>query len=439
LIGPARRASLTIAGRAAAIGVATLLLVACGPAASDPDASLAASGGGVESPTAEASTAAASASAPEPSAPPLPAGWELVFEEGHAERVVLATDVATDGSVTVAVGVVVHTSILHVGPYVREARIWVSSNHGTTWEPVPAEQFGNAHLSRVIAADDGFHVFGSTEPSDPAIPFSPFLVWHSTDGRAWDPVPFGEFDSARWSMTDLAVGPHGWVMIGSYSSESEPFYREEQIWHSADGGEWELVRASRQQLPLSGQETYRAAAAGPEGFVVIGGYALEGGDRPLILASADGRSWEVAPEQEALAQQDAPLAVASLASDWVITGGRIEGDIHSSYVPVWRSANGLDWELSAQITDPLSRPEYGWGTSLTSTGERLFLTAGLSGFADPQEAGVSTSTDARTWTAVDIDPAAAVVAALSFEDTYLLVGHIATRESRAAIWVGRPE
>lgn len=370
----------------------------------------------------------------------MPAGWEETVREGASERVLQVNDMAMRDGVLVAIGEAIHTTMLHIGPYIIDSRIWVSRDAGESWEEVSTGQFPNAGLKEVVAGDDGFYLFGYLEAVEADDPYENFSVWHSPDGRTWTKTTLGPFHAMDFQLTDIEVGPRGWLAIGSLTDFSDGFYSENQIWHSPDGRIWTKTRSAGTTDPYTGEEGYRDVGAGPEGFVVLGAINEVGGGDAMMLASADGRTWQVASTPSDMTTVGAGVDhVAPIGGDWVIAGSY--GAIETGFtpVPVWWSSNGMDWKLSAELAHPDRPAGYGWSRELTSSGDRLFLSTGIGGFAEQLEAGVWTSTDGRSWSLLPIDQAAHVAAAMRVDDRFILVGHIATRESDATIWVGRPD
>lgn len=350
--------------------------------------------------------------------------WDVVLDEGHSGRVNRLYDMARLGDRIIAIGESVHAEVVHVGPYERNGLIWVSDDDGATWRSVGDDPvFAGTRLRHIVVVAGEAYVFDTLG----------FDVWRSVDGERWELAALPGFEDDGWELADIAGGPLGWVMVGQVTT-LDPYRNERQIWFSADWQSWELTRSQPGPPHGSGrggEEWYEGVGAGPEGFVVAGQRNFDEEDQAWMLASADGRTWHVAPEQPALGRDMSPTVVAPLAGDW-IAAGAVYDDVPEA--PVWHSANGLDWRLVTRLADPEGRPDFGWGQALLSTADRLFLNTWRVGMAAEMETGVWTSLDGTNWELLDLDPAASVSAAIWLGDRWLLAGHIATRESRAAIW-----
>jgi hypothetical protein len=398
-------------------------------AAPSPSVAGSATGASTREPSATASTAAT----PSPAAPIASPGsstaalgaWNAVLDEGEPGRVNRLYDMARLGERIVAVGESVHTTVIHSGPYERSALLWLSDDGGATWRPIGDDPiFATAGLRRIVVVGDEAYIFG--ELGSP--------VWRSLDGEHWERAQLPGFDADGWSMAAIAGGPLGWVMVGERTT-IDPYHNARQIWFSADWQRWELTRNEPGPAAAgapAGEESYQDVGAGPEGFVVAGRLSLVGETQPRMLASADGRTWHVAPEQPALELGMEPLSVAPLAGDWIAAGAVPDGDRHAP--ALWHSPNGLDWSLTTRLVDPQARERFGFAHDLVSVADRLFLRTSLVDLATELEAGVWTSLDGVNWELLELDAAASVSAALWLGDRWLLAGYISGAESRAAIW-----
>lgn len=151
----------------------------------------------------------------------------------------------------------------------------------------------------------------------------------------------------------------------------------------------------------------------------------------LSLASADGVSWFESSSQPALSDSVALWSLASHGGDWVAAGfSREDGRI-----PVSWSANGLDWQIVAWLTDPFGREAFGYGAYLVSDGERLFLSAGIQAEGiESRPGGVWTSDDARTWQHLALGEEAEVRAVVRSDGAFLLGGRIGDSGADAMVW-----
>lgn len=176
------------------------------------------------------------------------------------------------------------------------------------------------------------------------------LLWFSADGTEWQAVDGGSggtFDTeGDEAVVDIASGPSGFVAVGYRDGESDV---DGLAWISADGVEWQPA-----EIPSPEGATHwslSSVAAAPGGYSIGGSVTTAGvGTRPAVWRSADGRSWS--PPSSLPLHDDGPSApagfgvdhVTATADGWLATGGR--------WLPhVWQSADGASWNLAPDVTD----------------------------------------------------------------------------------------
>ena len=305
-------------------------------------------------------------------------------------------------------------------PSAHEGRVWISNN-GRAWGDVtPSGTFDNVALRQVYTTPNGsFIAIGlRTEWPDQVS-----LAWESSDGRSWDQTSTGL--PAGATVLDVERGPIGYLAL----SRTEDAYKgAHQLWLSSNGRTWDLVRDAHEK------ETLYDIGAGLEGFVAVGRRLLEHpAEAVFSLASADGREWFEGP------LYSAPTNVTPIRGDWV-TMGLIAGD--PGALPLWRSANGLDWTASGSVTaesvlltDGATCQEY--LGRLDNADRWLVLNLTLSfpcsegGFVTPGRQLVSV--DGATWDELPFTQYSSVADVLATKGLLLLVGHTA---ERASFWTG---
>ena len=153
---------------------------------------------------------------------------------------------------------------------------------------------------------------------------------------------------------------------------------------------------------------------------------------PVTLASADGVSWFISPEQPALAHPQTVLwSLAALGGDWV--AGGFSGA--SGGIPVWWSANGLDWEEVARIEDPEGREWFGYASHLVEADGRVLLSAAFQGEGtESRPADVWTSVDGRSWSRLDLPGNTEIRAATPGGPGMLLAGREGDPAGDGVIW-----
>jgi hypothetical protein len=249
----------------------------------------------------------------------------------------------------------------------------------------------------------GCSFFGQNpRPDDPnAVRPSPpagAARWASLD---WDsasmtgsPLPTGGLEQ----VLAMANGPGGAVGVGFRGDQSGELGR---IWHSFDGRTWSRIDApGLDDLDLSD------VAATSDAFVAVGSRSLQTGSHELvILESTDGVSWvEVQAVPNAFA-----TAVAAGPGGFVVLGGRESG------TDVLISTDGLAWSTTA-LDAPGATGAFLTDVAPDNRGDRGWIAVGEA--AD--EAVVLRSGDGRTWSRESL-PASAPVPGVAHVTAYEVI------------------
>jgi hypothetical protein len=298
---------------------------------------------------------------------------------------------------------------------------WTPVDTGTTFQNVditdlyltPSGQLGALGIGHLGEGIDGM------------------VAFTSADGVAWSPIEVNP------DQRLFAAGPKGFVQVLLVweTLGSDPVAIPVIEW-SADGQAWETVYRADPEAHY----TATSLAAGDEGFVIVARKGLGDAYRMITLASGDGRTWLESPEQPALADQNAISSVVALGGDWIAAGysawvqplDKTDGEI-----PVLWSANGLDWQRVATITDPAQRDGFGFPGHLVEAGNRVFLSvAMLAEGVETRPRGVWSSTDGRNWTMLELGDETEIRTAVDAGDgrTLFLGGRIGNAGGDAILW-----
>ena len=368
-----------------------------------------------------------------PSAGATPKGtsereWQ-VTAFGDPGKVGFAYDVVRASAGFVAVGVQFSGRLPNLGPSPpHEGRIWLSAD-GISWQDTtPSEIFTNVSLDELFVRADGTLVVLGwiSAPTE----FEPPTrgAWESTDGRAWQSAATGVPAGA----VIVEHGDKGYLALVRPSVAAH----ESELWHSADGRTWELVR----QL----MDGAYATGAGDEGFVVVGsvGPPDQSTWESFGIASADGREWF-----ESSRPPPSAIRLASLGGDWIAISYAFGLGPLPSESQIWFSADGLDWAPHGDINlEQVPIPgsictEYPSG--LNSAGGWLVMGSTLS--YPCSEGGYvvygtqQISDDGESWVPVPFESAIVGVsgsgshvnAAADDDDSLVLVGQM---NNQAAFW-----
>jgi len=300
---------------------------------------------------------------------------------------------------------------------------YLSTDNGSTWRPTAI--LGNAAAESVVGAavapGDSVIAIGATAatptaqqavfvratatsaeslplpgPSVPAVSVSATAlagslqiavgsadgypaIWTS-QGGAWSLVTRpGEFGTqGLGSLTSITHGPAGWLAVGT-----------NLILTSPDGETWRAIGGTA--APAAAD--FLAAAAGPAGYVAVGGHDGPDGEVPVaVWLSANLATWTTASGTGSAGQMRAVTADA---------GGFVAVGSADGQPAAWVSAGGQAWKL----TD-LS-PAGATLTQVAAIGSRIVIT-GTNAAGEPF--ALLSTNGATTWQPVTLPQAGAATA-----------------------------
>jgi hypothetical protein len=148
-------------------------------------------------------------------------------------------------------------------------------------------------------------------------------------------------------VTSIAGDGSAQVAVGSADGHAG-------IWHRTGGGTWTLVK-SRPVVPLGTVLT--SVAHGPDGWLAVGNLSRNGlpttasltaaGKQPVILTSADGVTWKLAPAGAFAGAGLTVNAVAASARGYVVVGEQVQGGVPKD--AMWFSPNMAAWARGGDI------------------------------------------------------------------------------------------
>lgn len=166
--------------------------------------------------------------------------------------------------------------------------IWISED-GLVWERVPdgSGLFSGPGISTglqaAVSSGTTAWAFGVETRSGSAL----LAVWSTGNGTDWVriEIPDDAVSSSRGLLVaDAALATPGIVVVGNEFGDDG---RSPAAWFSPDGASWERI-----DLGIQEEGELRSVAATEFGFVAVGRYLdPQGGHRPLLLLSGDGRTW----------------------------------------------------------------------------------------------------------------------------------------------------
>lgn len=342
-----------------------------------------------------------------PSLPSTPDVWTRVPFPSDVGDAVLSITAGGPGLVAVGFG---------SDAYRTGAAVWTSAD-GRTWTNVHLG-LGDGPIFDVTTGGPGLVAVGTTSGGWGAGSGDLAPVWTSVDGLSWSRAPSDPAFRGAWLRAVTAGGP-GLVAVGSTLDGP-------QAWYSPAGTTWE--RASVPPAPPDVAHDGRQAdawmqdvAATGDRLVAVGQIGLQVGENgvryvPAMWTSTDGVTWtEISLDEDVFPSESEVRSVAAGPGGFVAVGG-----IFRDVPMVWTSEDGLTWRRVSDEQDAfVSRSSGGQDAR-----EDLYfiadsVAAGGGGYVamggdqwcvynrwdcTPAEAAVWTSTDGETWVRVPTGP-----------------------------------
>lgn len=284
----------------------------------------------------------------------------------HTERTV--DGIASDAGQTVAVG---STN--------GQAALWTSPD-GSAWTRAklpPTAGAGRQALADAVHGGQGWLAVGGGDRT---------LAVMSVDGRDWQAVPGGRVFAATGALASAAAASGGaYVVTGRQNDSAAAWYSTDlKNWTaSGDAGNRDLAGAKGAPRWMSD------VAAGPAGFVAVGGQTKNGTPQPALWTSPDGKRWALSPTPPALPQgatEGSLTKVVAHGNVLVATGGAGRYAFAAA-----SSDGGRTWR-------PASLPGVVQDTAVTAATATPhgFVLSGTSG-ASGADVMLWTSADGTTW------------------------------------------
>ncbi len=279
-----------------------------------------------------------------------------------SRRILLAS---TEGGTQVAQGIAGdETGLVAVGweklagQRTRSAAAWISPDGGATWTPVPDQAdfhgAGDTFMNRVAIVRDvaiGVGVSGGHA-----------RLWPSDDGLHWDKATNPVFEEAAGSsLRDVTDGNGQIVVVGDEKGQAAAWFFDDSV-NSWDRG---TVRGGR------GDASIVSVVAFQGGFVAVGYDSPNGNRDAAVWTSVDGRTWDRAPTQDALAADDVQVmrGIVEVPGFGLMAVGVDEAGEETG-AAVWYSEDGVTWTRSTRAIGSGGNRVM---TGITRTGSHLIV------------------------------------------------------------------
>lgn len=239
----------------------------------------------------------------------------------------------------------------------------------------PSKDPGPQRLVDAVHGDTGWLAVGGTG-SRP-------LVLTSGDGGSWAAAPTGKAFDGHVAPSAAAAGGSGYVVVGNGDGTSAA------AWTSPDLKTWTRAgNAGKGDLDgaRDAPKWMSDVAAGPSGFVAVGGRTDAKTSRPALWTSPDGKRWTLSPSAPVLPPGSAQGSLTKIvARGDVLLATGVAG---SSVFAALSADGGRTWT-------PSSLPGAAPGTQLTAATStpRGFVLIGTTG----SDVLTWTSADGRAW------------------------------------------
>ena len=162
--------------------------------------------------------------------------------------------------------------------------------------------------------------------------------FYSVDGESWDRIDVDTPTGDPWGVTDVGLGPAGFVAVSGMPGEHD--IDERFFSFSPDGRNWE--RVDRDALP--GGRFAHTVVTGSAGYMVEAAGPSECPSTGAIWFSADAQSWS---QSQAPIERCGVAAITTTGSNWNLIAGGV------NTVRIASSDDGLNWtELDTEQPPP---------------------------------------------------------------------------------------
>ena len=275
------------------------------------------------------------------------------------------------------------------------------SPDGATWTGTdPAGTATAEQVSGVALTAAGQAVFSGTSTAT-AAEQQPVLTLIGAQGAARQ-VNIGAIPGAVTpELAVNAIAASGTTQVAAGSADGLP-----ALWVSTDGGSaWtRAAGATKAVLGRPGDEQLTGVAHGAAGWLAVGGGATAA-QGPVVVGSADGRTWTALDGAAAFAGQGQAVTAAADAAGYVIVGHQLIGG--RMVAAVWDAPGLTGWQRAAIALPATGDSQL---NAVTATGKG-FVAVGSAG----TRAAAWLSPTGRTWSLVTVpQPAGAASAQLDF-------------------------
>jgi hypothetical protein len=292
----------------------------------------------------------------------------------------------------------------------QEGRVLIAfvSANGVSWQQTQAFGGGAEAVSGVARTQGGAVVTGTTAGTDSRQPAIAVVAGHARTVQVGVAAIAGAFDP---QLAVNGVAADGGTQVAVGGANGFP-----AAWVSADGGSsWTRATGATQAVfGRPGTQQLTSVTYGGAGWLAVGGVVTGAARHPVVVSSADGSSWQAADGEAAFGSPGLVTEAAAAGPEgYVIVGDQ---DISNRTIAAawWSGTAGLTESGWRRAGDAAPGALDGAGASK----QMLAVTASSTGFvavgSDGNQASAWTSPDGRSWRQADLPvPIGAVRAVLA--------------------------
>lgn len=260
-------------------------------------------------------------------------------------------------------------------------------------ESLESMQFRPRDGAGLLSFQGRLWLLGGWNPDDSGSTNS--QIWTSIDGRNWSlaaTAPWERRHAAGW----LVFNDRMWVIGGD---KNQGHYQND-VWSSPDGVQWDLVTSSP---PWSDRALSQVLAFNGRMWLMGGMPVFESNAEHVayndVYSSINGLNWRLETAQAGWSPRGMVMgSVVHRGYMWLIGGGTY--DVRTYNNDVWRSSDGVHWEL-ALAHAPWAPRQY---QSITVFDGKIWVIAGATRNTPSGTNDVWYSNDGIQWSPLDNTP-----------------------------------
>jgi hypothetical protein len=262
------------------------------------------------------------------------------------------------------------------------------SADGASWRQTPAFASSAAESVSGVDTATGLIVVAAGTSGDDPDSRQPLITVLGAPGLA-DHVDVAAIPGAadrQLAVTDVAAENGRLVAVGSANGYPA-------AWTSADGGSsWtRAVGQTPAVLERPGIQQLTSVTYGTAGWLAVGGVTAVAAQHPVVVGSANGRSWQAADGESAFAGPGLFTEQAAAGpAGYVIVGYQVVSD--RTIAAAWWSAGLTGWHRAAGVPNASAQ------MLAVTASPRGFVVVGVAG----HQPSAWTSTDGQDWTQVSL-------------------------------------